>query len=303
MTTQTPERTIRSTESVFDEAKTEFYEICGEVDAAYEAKGYDVDSIPKAPYWLQVARATTERINHKYSDIDMTERDLSKASALELAGHTPFFIIANQKLRLDGTKHPSARPISDDERQDLLLFRTHYLGLLRDYAKSHIETVNTAQLNRDLLEILKKTEITRHPDALASLLSERINGAQKEVLGTQILNLLGKTKDSTPEEDLNGIDSFFIPNEQFRSHISGQELPVDYKSSSRELVNSSFSGIQTRAALRRGKLLLNFDIDQEDHKGRFFLSEKVALRYAGEMKPFIEEALTGSRHSYTTESL
>lgn len=292
----------KARETVFGEAKAEFYEVCADVDDAYERAGVDINRVPKAPYWLQVARATTERVNEKYSHIDITERDLSKASALELAGHTPFYIVTIQNLRLSESGHPSARALPEKEKRDMELFRSNYNGLLRDYAEAHLETVTTAQLNADLIEILKKSEITRHPERLARELSIAINGAQTEVLGRQVLDELGRTRSTTPEEDLRGIDQLFTPDPHYLPGIGTSEVAVDYKSSSKGLQYASGSAERHRAVYHRGRLLLNFNFQQEDHNGRFVMSKDKVQKYAREIKPFMELALTNSSTVYTTES-
>lgn len=265
------------------EVGQEFYAICGQVDEALEKRGVDLDRIRPETYWFTVADATNRLIEEKYSTLE----NLSpKGTALELIAATPYAVLSKQKLNALEAGHISEQELGDKSATDLVYYSSYYGDLIKRYAESHPDVLSP-QLNDSLVEVLRKSGLTKHTEALRPIVSEKISGVQHEYVTTQVLEVLGEAEPATTEEDLQGIDVRFLPNgRQFR-------FPIDVKSSSTRVYHLSGGKSDKAYISNRGVLVMWSQLTDELLQGRFRLTDDEARKHAEKLKPIIDAFSNG----------
>ena len=255
------QETITRTPSLLEEAGKDFYQICGDVDERYDEKGVDIDDINPEEYWLNVAEAAHEKVANEYSS---TDTEITKGSALTLIAATPYYLLSQQRLNAARANHPTARPLSEEEKYARTYYVSWFNGLIRDYALLHPDIV-TPDVNKSLTEVIRKSDITKHPEAFQRLLAETIRGAQHELAAGQVFAAFSEVRYSTTEEDLKGID---LVMKHGRAGI-----PIDIKSSS--AATQKATGLHGRdSAVINGRIVINIGMTDEDLQGRFYLPQK-----------------------------
>ena len=269
---------ITTNPDLLKEAGAEFYAVCGQVDDALEAKGIDLDRISPEAYWFTVADATNRLIEEKYSSIDSLS---PKGTALELIAATPYALLGQQKLNAHESGRMASSELSDKEAIDLIYYSSYYSDLIKRYSTSHPDT-RAPQLNESLSEVVRRSGLTKHIDAIRPILAEKITASQHEHVTTQVLSKLGEAEAASTEEDLQGIDIRFLPEG------GSYRFPIDVKSSVNAVRTHSKGKADKAYVSSRGVLVMWSHLTDEILQGRFTLTDEEAAAHAAKLAPIID---------------